>query len=186
MNNVHEDEPVVFQSRWALCYLRGPISREQISLLMVDKKLIPTSNGPAVTSLAVDSRVGAQPVLAPGIRETFVTRQGSLLGNATLRYRPGLLATARLRFHQASIGIDELEDRTIVLPVVEEVCLTVWDQASISAASEPDQENHPEEGGVFGSLPAELNRVKTFLTYNWRSRIISIERKSCDCRTAPN
>ena len=39
MNNVHEDEPVVFQSRWALCYLRGPISREQISLLMVDKKI---------------------------------------------------------------------------------------------------------------------------------------------------
>jgi hypothetical protein len=38
MNNVHEDEPVVFQSRWALSYLRGPVSREQIATLMSEKK----------------------------------------------------------------------------------------------------------------------------------------------------
>ena len=30
MNNVHEDEPVVFESRWALSYLRGPLTRSQI------------------------------------------------------------------------------------------------------------------------------------------------------------
>ena len=30
MNNVHENEPVVFQTRWALSYLRGPLTRDQI------------------------------------------------------------------------------------------------------------------------------------------------------------
>src|SRR5215510_15070565 len=34
MINVHEDAPVVFQSRWALSYLRGPLTREQIKTLM--------------------------------------------------------------------------------------------------------------------------------------------------------
>ena len=38
MNNVHDDAPVVFQTRWALSYLRGPLSREQIETLMQDKK----------------------------------------------------------------------------------------------------------------------------------------------------
>ena len=38
MNNVHEDQPVVFQTRWALSYLRGPLTREQISRLMADRK----------------------------------------------------------------------------------------------------------------------------------------------------
>ena len=28
MNNVHEDQPVVFKTRWALSFLRGPLSRE--------------------------------------------------------------------------------------------------------------------------------------------------------------
>jgi hypothetical protein len=34
MNNIHEDAPEVFQSRWALSYLRGPITRDQIKQLM--------------------------------------------------------------------------------------------------------------------------------------------------------
>ena len=34
MHNVHEDEPVVFETRWALSYLRGPLTRSQIKALM--------------------------------------------------------------------------------------------------------------------------------------------------------
>lgn len=33
MNNVHEDAPVVFQTRWTLSYLRGPLTRAQIRAL---------------------------------------------------------------------------------------------------------------------------------------------------------
>ena len=38
MNNVHEDQPVVFESRWCLSYLRGPLTRTQIQTLMADFK----------------------------------------------------------------------------------------------------------------------------------------------------
>ena len=34
MNNVHEDHPVVFESRWVMSYLRGPLTRAQIKTLM--------------------------------------------------------------------------------------------------------------------------------------------------------
>ena len=34
MNNVHEDAPEVFQTRWTLSYLRGPLTRTQIKMLM--------------------------------------------------------------------------------------------------------------------------------------------------------
>ena len=33
MNNVHEDRPVLFESRWAMSYLRGPLTRDQIRKL---------------------------------------------------------------------------------------------------------------------------------------------------------
>ena len=164
MNNVHDDEPVVFQTRWALSYLRGPISRDQISILMADKKaLLPMSKGPATTSLgggAADA--GAHPILPPGVNETFVVRQSSLLGNAKLLYRPGLLATARLRFAQASAGVDELSDLTIFLKAVEGISPTIWDSAEISTDAEPEQDDHADDGGGFASLPSELNRAKTF------------------------
>ncbi len=38
LHNVHEDEPVIFQTRWAMSYLRGPLSREQIAKLMAPFK----------------------------------------------------------------------------------------------------------------------------------------------------
>ena len=34
MNNTHEDEPVVFTTRWCMSYLRGPLTRSQIKQLM--------------------------------------------------------------------------------------------------------------------------------------------------------
>ena len=34
MNNVHEDAPVVFETRWCLSYLRGPLTRAQINMFM--------------------------------------------------------------------------------------------------------------------------------------------------------
>ena len=37
MNNVHEDAPVVFETRWAMSYLRGPLTRTQIKTLMGPK-----------------------------------------------------------------------------------------------------------------------------------------------------
>ena len=38
LHNVHENEPAIFQTRWVLSYLRGPMTREQIKLLMAARK----------------------------------------------------------------------------------------------------------------------------------------------------
>jgi hypothetical protein len=38
MNNVHDDAPTIFQSRWAMSFLRGPLSREHIQTLMKDRR----------------------------------------------------------------------------------------------------------------------------------------------------
>ena len=38
MNNVHEDAPVVLESRWAMSYLRGPLTRDQIKVLMKGRR----------------------------------------------------------------------------------------------------------------------------------------------------
>jgi hypothetical protein len=43
MNDVHEDGPVVLESRWAMSYLRGPLAREQIKTLMKDRRPEPAA-----------------------------------------------------------------------------------------------------------------------------------------------
>ena len=34
MHNIHEDKPVIFHTRWAMSYLRGPLTRPQVRRLM--------------------------------------------------------------------------------------------------------------------------------------------------------
>lgn len=50
MNNVHEDGPVIFETRWALSYLRGPLTRSQIKQLMDPVKLGKTAASVAQTA----------------------------------------------------------------------------------------------------------------------------------------
>jgi len=38
LHNVHEEQPVTFQTRWAMSYLRGPLTRLQVRDLMADRK----------------------------------------------------------------------------------------------------------------------------------------------------
>ena len=53
LHNVHEDEPVIFQTRWAMSYLRGPLSREQVAQLMAPVKQQAQAAGPAASAAAV-------------------------------------------------------------------------------------------------------------------------------------
>ena len=43
MNNVHDNAPTVFQTRWALSYLAGPLTRTQIAELMKDRPTAATT-----------------------------------------------------------------------------------------------------------------------------------------------
>jgi hypothetical protein len=53
MNNVHEDAPRVLETRWAMSYLRGPLTREQIKTLMDGKRpAIPKVTTPAAAASA--------------------------------------------------------------------------------------------------------------------------------------
>ncbi len=52
LNNVHEDRPVVFQTRWAMSYLRGPLTRPQVRQLHEGRRAaapVSASTAPAPT-----------------------------------------------------------------------------------------------------------------------------------------
>ena len=75
MNNVHEDAPVAFESRWALSYLRGPLTRAQIRALMNGRESAPESpkTGAAATSAPKARPAASQRmVLPPEISQKFI------------------------------------------------------------------------------------------------------------------
>lgn len=71
MNNVHEDHPVVFESRWVMSYLRGPLTRAQIKTLM-DARRGAGAPAPAATRSAPGPAVPAPAVSAAAVAAAAV------------------------------------------------------------------------------------------------------------------
>ncbi len=173
MNNVHEDEPVAFETRWCLSYLRGPLTRTQIKTLMDQAKaerrdamgekqepktqqpsLSPITSGPAPAS--------SRPVLPPDIPLYFLPLRGLQPAGGTLIYQPMIVGAANIRFTDGKRGIDTVQDTVVLAPVTEGPVSANWDQASEVDLALADLEKAPAEGAGFLPLPAPAGKAKSY------------------------
>jgi hypothetical protein len=85
MNNVHEDAPVVFETRWVMSYLRGPLTRNQIKALMASRVHLAPSPASAPAPLAKASADTApRPVLPSEVTQYFLPARGIRPAGASL------------------------------------------------------------------------------------------------------
>jgi len=178
LNNVHDDHPVVFQTRWALSYLRGPLSREQIQTLMAPSKASakrqpagsggasPSTSGVAgsvATRAQPAGSTGQRPLLPPEIPEFFVPRRTAPASGCSLCFRPALVGTARVHFTQAKSNVDVWESLTLVVPLGESLPPTLWEDSESFVEDGPELEKSvPAEACSYAPLPGELTRPKKF------------------------
>jgi len=166
LNNVHEDAPVVFQSRFVLSYLRGPLTREQIATLMAPRKWSAATPRPAGGASSppgkkLEGATGQRPVLPPEITELFL-HETDFRQEGDLVYRPALLGTARMHFTQTRAGIDTWENLS-VLKLIDDRNPGSWEESEYWVGSEPGLDKKPATGSVtYAVLPAELTRAKSF------------------------
>ena len=170
MNNVHEDEPVVFQTRWALSYLRGPLTRTQIKGLMEPiKKIRAASPDGAVVDASEamgDDAIDTQrPVIPPGVPELFLSIGRSRMGDSKVTYRPALLGEGRVHFVKSTSKVDHWESVTLLLKVPHGMPDDVWDEATCYQNVEPEVMESPEEDAAFASLPGEMTAAKSYKSW---------------------
>lgn len=172
MNNVHEDEPVIFETRWCLSYLRGPLTRTQIKALMEPvKRAGPGGSGiggyqqaesslPRYPSTPVSP--ASRPILPPDVPQHFVPLRGSQPEGSALVYAPMLLGAAQVRFVDSKIGVDAAEDVTVLAPLTEGPMPVDWDQAVPAEITVADLEQTPAEGARFLPLPSVAGKAKGY------------------------
>ncbi|MGC4014334.1 MAG: DUF87 domain-containing protein [Luteolibacter sp.] len=106
MNNVHEDHPVLFQVRWAMSYLTGPLTRAQIKTLMDPRRAeFANASGASIQPPASDNPMAAQrpasnassnrPAVGVGVVEKFAPCSREEDG---MVYRPNLLKVGVVHF----------------------------------------------------------------------------------------
>jgi hypothetical protein len=180
LNNVHEDAPVVFESRWAMSYLRGPLTRTQIKELMAGRKppapappedtVVPRgspaasrdSGPPAAASASAPARAGAPPVLPPGVPQHFVPVRGTAPAGATLHYQPMVLGAATVRFSDAKAGVDQTEEVVVATPITESAVPVSWEASTPMAVAVADLEATPGAAGEWTPLPPAGAKAKSY------------------------
>ncbi len=194
MNNVNDEQPVVFQTRWALSYLRGPLTRAQIQVLMASRKQKQTAGGsfqsvgPSSTPAGIPQsapvlNAGARPVVPPDVPEFFVPRRDPFEAAETIQYRPVLLGVARLHFTDKKAGVDHWETVTMLQRVENGMPAEVWSKSELFDDGVPELDKAPEAGARFAPLPHELARAKNYpewskslKNYLYRERTLQVYR----------
>jgi hypothetical protein len=166
MNNVHEDEPVVFETRWALSYLAGPLTREQLRELAPEET---ARKGEASPTAATPQKVEAQrPVVPAEVTEGFLPVTRSVGGEGRLVYRPAILGAATLHYVNARAKVDEWSRATVLAPLGADAG-SPWAEGATFWPSAPDLEGEPEPSAAFAELPPAGSRAKSY--ERWRKML---------------
>jgi len=172
MNNVHLHEPVVFQSRWVLSYLRGPLTRGQIQTLMESKKqaaisaatpagVTPVGTAPVSGVSAVTTATASQrPILPAEAGECFVLTRGSAAQATT--YQATLLGKAKVHFTDAKRGVDVWKDLAVVAPLSDTMPDDPWAEAEVLEAGEIETEKQTPAQARFASTPPEIGTARNY------------------------
>ncbi|MCI0603529.1 ATP-binding protein [bacterium] len=157
MKNVHEQEPVLFESRWALSYLAGPLTRAQIQKLKkpLRAQTVEVVAAPASPSSTV-AAAAERPVLPPEVTQYFLPIRGS---DAAV-YAPKLWGSAKIFYADAKVGIAAEQEISLLNDFNAD-----WDNSERMDVAEGDLDKFPPLDAAYADLPPEAASPKSYAVW---------------------
>ena len=167
MNNVHDDGPTVFQTRWALSFLRGPLSREQISTLMAPKRLAAPTRSVATSASksGMTTSSGARPIIPAEVAERFLEATIVPATKSKVLYRPAILAQTTVHYVKSTAGVDYWQDVQVLSMVDDPIPDDVWEESKRIGEEGIQLRSQPDDVYGFSELPAEMSSAKNFAAW---------------------
>ena len=181
LSSTKSSEPIVFGTRWAMSYLPGPLTREQISTLMADKQTSVAEPAAPAVGAPADAPAPA-PEAPPALADDETTAPPTVADSASVvwldaaapwaadvgatpggrRLRPGLAARVKLLFDDTKADLRHEEEWEAVLFPLE------GEQADMDLAVSVDYDDRdfrPDapEDAVYVLGDAKIH-TKTFFT----------------------
>lgn len=147
VKNINANGLDVINTRWALSYLKGPLSKEQISNLMQNYK----------TQINEHKKIdfsSSKPLLSSDITQKYSYGED-------LNLEPYLLANAKIRFFDSKKNIDIIKDTQMLLFLDGENSIN-WDDASQNL--QLALQNESKENSKYSSLPSFISSLKNFIS----------------------
>jgi hypothetical protein len=160
MRNVHDDAPVLMKTRWALSYLRGPLTGPEISRVMSARKRS-TTTAPAASSAAAapSAQASTRPAVGSGIPEYFLS---PTKGTGPVSYKPMVAGFAKLHFVDSKLSLDEWQTAGWLAPFDDGGGNASWADATSDAQLKSRLVASPEEDAEYGELPGPALRAASY------------------------
>lgn len=187
LHNVHSSSPIIFYTRWAMSYLRGPLTRSQVRTLMAPLKAqagaavaveaartgAPTAAVTPASPITTAGYTQVPPTLPPDLLQVYLSlrmspnRALAVLESAQQRqlqtrethlvYEPGLLAMGNVTFSDRTRGI--AVTRRVTRLVYGHALREVvnWEEAVAVEIDRRELLKQPESQALFAPVPASLN-----------------------------
>ncbi len=182
MHNVNDNTPTVFQTRWAMSYLRGPMTREQIKTLMATRKtpntatvesnaskgkppIQPSSGGIAltqtenITSSTTNevSTTNAPPITPQGVNIYYLP-----VRSQNIFYSPAVLGMLETYYSSAKYGVNESVTYALANELQDGPIVCDWENAQMLNVTATDLQMSPASAVSFSDLPRDAMNAKNF------------------------
>jgi len=167
LHNVHEDAPVVFDTRWVMSYLAGPLTREQIRNLADGQRAVEAPAVNAATVAAPSDASNMAPMVPPGITQYFVTGN-----NDAPVYYPRLFGIADIGFSNVRYKVDERRELSYAAEVDDGPVGVDWDAMQSLAVDRSQLASKPVAGAQFAECPTAAMQASSYAQWekqlkNW-------------------
>jgi hypothetical protein len=174
MRNVHDDAPALMKTRWALSYLRGPMTGSEVARAMAPWKAAAPAGAPvaaiaaartagdstSVTAAERDpSRAAPRPALPAEVTEYFAPATG---GTGPLFYKPMIVGFAKLHFVDAKLALDQWQTAGRVAPLADDGKQALWNEAAQHSDLKARLTASPQGEAEFAPLPAAALRTASY------------------------
>jgi hypothetical protein len=183
LHNVHENAPVIFQTRWAMSYLRGPLSREQVRVLMKGRKPETMASGTpaqaAVPPVAPADFAGdatpLPPALPPDIPQRYLPvrvsretaesgalqRGGGKIEQAVILYEPAVFAAGRIHYTGPKLEQDAEREFALLAPFSSGGAVA-WEGALPYPGAPGEMSSSPSSDARFSVMAETIRALKKF------------------------
>lgn len=163
LRSVYDRKPLLFQTRWTLSYLRGPLTLSQIEKLMKkykeDEDLTPQSEKHEPLSVPKEIK----PAAPSGIEEYFYQKTHASL---PIQYQPKILGIAKLHFVDSKNKIDVWQEVSILSPVNKDGKEVFWDEENIIPGLKNQLSTVQQPQSAFSDIPAGLMQDKNYSNFS--------------------
>ena len=174
MNNVHEDEPAIFHTRWVMSYLCGPLMRNQIKSLMSQKKIsqgtkvqpVKPADPVRVSTKKTTQIPAAKPILPPGISQYFIPVRTDQPEGTSLIYEPLLAGMGKAYYSHAKAGLAIEKDISRLAEFPARSSRINWNESEEALLRDDEMETFIDDDALFAALPKAAGKKTNYTAWS--------------------